>query len=476
MQQAIITNGELLDEYCTLKNANIIGNDLKFTCTLNQTDIKTNKNKFYIMQLLKDNNNIILYTRYGRIGEIGISATKHFTSEERGKQEFMKIFTTKTRNTFGTQNFNKYNDKYYMSEIKYDLPIIIQTPEIQVSNLHTKVKYLIELISDRQMMTNTLVTLNIDTKKMPLGKISSNQINEARNILQSIANKINNIDLNLPSYDFLSSQYYTLIPHSFGRRKPTIIETLELLSIQNETLDNLENMVIATNLVGNTDTNSPNGIDIIYKNLNAEIIPVDENSFTWEMINRYVLNTHGHTHGHKIKVEEIYEIKREGEKELFNNYENRILLFHGSILSNYCSILQKGLILNPEILGIPIAGKMFGYGLYFTNCVTKSLRYTRVCGKEKGVMLLCDISLGNQLKCISSNSSLNKMYLNSKGYQSTWGQGENTVTELMQVDDYSIPSGKIVKSNIDSDLVYDEFIVYDTNQVCIKYLMIFSLL
>ena len=39
---------------------------------------------------------------------------------------------------------------------------------------------------------------------------------------------------------------------------------------------------------------------------------------------------------------------------------NKTLLWHGSRVTNFCSIMQKGLLLNPDSLGVPIAGKMFG--------------------------------------------------------------------------------------------------------------------
>jgi hypothetical protein len=36
------------------------------------SDIKDNKNKFYILQLHKEGSKYYIYTRYGRVGESGV--------------------------------------------------------------------------------------------------------------------------------------------------------------------------------------------------------------------------------------------------------------------------------------------------------------------------------------------------------------------------------------------------------------------
>lgn len=56
----------IIDEYCS-KQGGVYGD---YDCTLNMTDIKTNKNKFYIMQIIECGAGVYtLYIRYGRIGE-----------------------------------------------------------------------------------------------------------------------------------------------------------------------------------------------------------------------------------------------------------------------------------------------------------------------------------------------------------------------------------------------------------------------
>ncbi len=73
---------------------------------------------------------------------------------------------------------------------------------------------------------------------------------------------------------------------------------------------------------------------------------------------------------------------------------NKMLLWHGSRLTNYVGILSKGLKIAP--LEAPSTGYMFGKGVYFADMVSKSANY---CLASKinnvGLVLLCEVALGN---------------------------------------------------------------------------------
>lgn len=94
-----------------------------YTCTLNQTNIKTNNNKFYILQLLECDNEkeYLVYTRYGRIGDHGTKNQKQYSDSLSAISEYKKIFRQKTGNFWELKHiFKKINGKYFMSDISYD--------------------------------------------------------------------------------------------------------------------------------------------------------------------------------------------------------------------------------------------------------------------------------------------------------------------------------------------------------------------
>ena len=69
-------------------------------CMLNQTNIGHNNNKFYVIQVLRSSvgTNYIVWTRWGRVGEVGSNASKRCGSLDDAAKEFKKKFKDKTKN------------------------------------------------------------------------------------------------------------------------------------------------------------------------------------------------------------------------------------------------------------------------------------------------------------------------------------------------------------------------------------------
>jgi hypothetical protein len=131
------------------------------------------------------------------------------------------------------------------------------------------------------------------------------------------------------------------------------------------------------------------------------------------------------------------------------------------------------LILNPEALGIRVNGKMYGYGLYFASAFSKSFNYCD-SGSSNGyaALLLCDVGIGTPSKRTKADYNITKAKLKKEKCDSVWAIGKTSMGEPTKLNGVIVPNGKLIKSNIKSDLLYDEFIVYDANQVSLKYLII----
>lgn len=63
------------------------------------------------------------------------------------------------------------------------------------------------------------------------------------------------------------------------------------------------------------------------------------------MIQEYVANTHGATHSsYTLEVLEVFSVARHGEKKRykpFSKMANRMLLWHGSRITNFAGILSQ---------------------------------------------------------------------------------------------------------------------------------------
>jgi predicted DNA-binding WGR domain protein len=462
----------LIDEHCKYKNAEIFKD---FYCTLTQTMIAKNKNKFYIMQLLKLNNGYIHYIRYGRIGETGKMIYRIFNLEQDAIKSFVTQFKTKTKNNwFSRDEFVKVDKKYYLVDLaQTDIAgetIIIEQPK---SNLSDRVQFLINLISNVGAI-NKIVSkkLNVNINKMPLGKMSDKQIDEANDILKLITNHIvDGINYEERLVE-LSSKFYTLIPYSFGRKTPPIIKTKELVQHYMDTLDELRSAIIAIKIIG-TKKKNLHTYDTIYENLDTKITPLDKGSTMWNIITDYIKNTHGITHKFKVDLLDIFKLQKSADY-IRPECSNKMLLWHGSGMVNYCSILKNGLILNPERLGVAITGKMFGQGIYFTNALSKSVGYTACENSDNvGALLLCEVALGDSLRKTSADHTITLEQLNDNNYQSVYGIGRYSPSSFVMNNGVKIPNG-ILHEDMTSPtcLLYDEMVIYNTNQIKLSYLVL----
>ena len=68
---------------------------------------------------------------------------------------------------------------------------------------------------------------DIDVKKMPLGNLSKTQVQKGYDVLAELKTAI--AARNSQSVATLTSRFYTVIPHNFGRQRPPLIDTAEKL-------------------------------------------------------------------------------------------------------------------------------------------------------------------------------------------------------------------------------------------------------
>ena len=506
-----------LDEHCTIKGEVLNTNNIAYTCVLNQTDIKTNKNKFYNMQLIKHGTTFTHFIRYGRISEIGTTSQKHYPSENAAIAAFEKQFKSKTKNNWSDRDaFVKKDGMYFLSDIKYEadeeVAKDIATPSTpSASQLDERVQFLIKLFTNQATMNATLVSLEVNTKKMPLGKISKKQLDAAQAILAQIKLLIkpakkkdndngndngndndsddsddsdsndsdsdddNNAANNTPQITKLSSEFYTFIPYSSGRKKPPLIDNDKMLEKYADLIEELRNIEVAIKVT----KNGANNIDQTYQSIQTTITPMDNTHPMRPIIEDYVFNTHGRTHGFRVNIVDVFQINRHNEtpetKPYMDKIGNKHLLWHGSGMVNFCSILKNGFFIDPAALkGVYITGKMFGgSSVYTANSFSKSMGYTRSdLSDGYGALLLCEVALGKQAKRVQADYTCGLEKLAKEGCDSCWGMGQHAPSSSITVGDVTIPNGKLAPTKVKTVLMYDEMIVYNTDQLSIKYLVV----
>lgn len=372
-QMHFITDGCAVDPECGLEdNAHVYSQMINtrrvyFNVVLGLCDIENDKNSYYRIQLLESNDQRLywIFEVWGRVQTvIGSKRLTNYGRLQDAVERFKVLYKEKTANNFGNIRFIKRAGHYHHLDIEFGPSKKLLNTSIP-SQLSPPVYQLMQMLFDlKQMEQSMMVSCDLDLKQMPLGKVSAAQIRSAMTVLKEISKLISK-NGTLAKLREASNKFYTLIPHGFGINRPTVIDSIRTVNEKNELLESLLNMeLIYEFLDGNNDKCNP--LDACYRKLKAEIEPIDKSSTGYIELCNIVRNTHGATHNkYHLEVLEVFKVKREGEDTRFQAYEslpNHQLLWHGSRLTNFVSILSSGLKVAPP--EAPATGYMFGKGLY----------------------------------------------------------------------------------------------------------------
>eukprot|EP00475_Leptophrys_vorax_P035989 TRINITY_DN6004_c0_g1_i1.p1 TRINITY_DN6004_c0_g1~~TRINITY_DN6004_c0_g1_i1.p1 ORF type:complete len:746 (-),score=264.33 TRINITY_DN6004_c0_g1_i1:66-2303(-) len=490
-----------VDEAFSERGAKVyIEDGVVYDALLNQTDIKNNNNKFYVDQMVqRANGSYVVIHRWGRVGAFGQCKLNHFSDKEKAKKCFETQFHKKSGCTWEDRHLSKpTKGKYALLEKDYESTSTKQSatsgkskdatggasssePELQ-SALDPRLQDLISLIFDQDLFVKSLKEFDYDEDQLPLGKLTKRHISKGYDVLKQIADVLIKGGSGMKSRcTDLSSEFYTLIPHRFGHRTiPTVIGTTDLLKQKLEMVEQLMNIEISNALIDQVEQavkDRRSVIDKKYESLKCELVPVDDQE-TLDLVDRFVKNTHGRTHHLKLKVGDVFEVARNGEKDGFDAKAKEVgnirLLWHGSRLTNFVGILSQGLRIAPP--EAPVSGYMFGKGVYFADMVSKSANYCHAYQSDgHGLMLLCEVALGEMNPKLHADYNAGDL---PAGKWSTLGKGRmypnESEAELLEMDGHKVmvPCGTQVDDpNLGGSLMYNEFIVYDVKQVRMKYLV-----
>lgn len=455
-----------------------------YAAVLGLVDLTRGSNSYYKLQILEPDDMKVhrcyyLFRAWGRVGTtIGGNKMEKFLNRENAVEHFEDLYFEKTGNEWrDKKSFTKQPNKFYPLDIDYgkeDEEIKSQIAPGSMSKLSTPLQQLMKLIFDIEEMKHAMLEFEIDLKKMPLGKLSKNQIELAYKCLTESQTYFQEGKSGAKVLD-VSNRFFTLIPHDFGMKTPPLLDNEDIINNKVKMLDNLLEIEIAYSLLkGGSSDNEIDPLDKHYDSLKADIKEIPEDSEEYKIVNDYIKNTHAKTHSsYTLSIQQLFSVDREGEKKKyrpFRDLPNRQLLWHGSRRTNFAGIISQGLRIAPP--EAPVTGYMFGKGVYFADMVSKSANYCYTSRTNNvGLLLLCEVALGNMYE-LKHAKHITKL---PPGKHSCKGLGKTSPDPSMTktlADGVEIPFGNGVKTPVDqSSLLYNEYIVYDTAQINMKYLI-----
>ncbi|XP_022096421.1 poly [ADP-ribose] polymerase 1-like [Acanthaster planci] len=498
-------SGAKVDPLSKFKEGGVVLMDeelgVPFNATLTRVDVRHGTygmNNFYKMQIIHQTGKdmILLFTRWGRIGEEGQYQRTPFSSRQEAVKEFQKIFRAKTANHWAdVKNFQKVAKKYHLVP---DDPWRVQRKEALKEfkfNLESKVpsklpkelqKAIQELIKP-EILARALSDSGIDTSIMNMGNhLPRESLLKAKEVLVKIREileeaeqdkKASDRDMKKYQADMervcdLSSEYYQLIPCvNFTYDK---IPPLTDLSTLDENAKKLEILLdlATTNLIllgAQYRVKEINPLDYIYSCLGCQIEIMNEDEEEAQLILQYIDNT---TDNGKYGVQAIFRLAREGKDEKLRSTElgNHRLLWHGSKCSNVISILKRGLLITPPEAAV--TGYRYGRGLYTSDAFAKSVSYS-VDSFGRGnsnFVFLCEIALGKV--AVDYDSDL----VVKDGYDSLQAKSGNKILlpsrDLFLTSGATIPLARLEDaSDYRRYRDYTEYVVYKESQARLCYLV-----
>ncbi|KAJ6125820.1 hypothetical protein N7471_010313 [Penicillium samsonianum] len=290
----------------------------------------------------------------------------------------------------------------------------------------------------------------------------------------------------------LSNQYFTTIPHVFGRERPPVLSTGDQAKKELDLMLTLADMYIANEIMKQASAVvGVNPLDQRFKGLGMKemsllnlSIEVDHKSLEFQELLDYLKNSSGATHRIHYKVIDIFRIERNGEEDRFNSSiyanlksQNRRLLWHGSRSTNFGGILSEGLRIAPS--EAPASGYMFGKGVYLADTSTKSANYCYSHSSgNMGLLLLCDAELGDPMHEIYHSDFNAGEHAKKAGKIATLGRGRAIPGDWKNAGSFNTALEGVRMPNVRSkvveddkaSLMYNEYVVYDVAQIRQRYL------
>ncbi|KAK7909660.1 hypothetical protein WMY93_014344 [Mugilogobius chulae] len=459
---------------------------------LNQTNIGHNNNKFYVIQLItKGPKCFHTWTRWGRVGETGQNKMSSFTSLEPAIKEFEKKFKDKTKNNWSDRdNFVSHPGKYTLIEVdgEQDAEVKVDTldgrsvcKKVLPCSLDNNTQKLIELIFSNDMFKEAMEGMNLDIKKMPLGKLSKMQIAKGFDVLEEIEAALDQKSRK-PVLEELSD-------HEKKKEMLMVLADIELAqTLKSETekaqrrwsrlfliqRPGLQLTQVQT-LSARQEVSSRCSGFLTTENTYKRFLPQDspkklDLGGTVLIIDKY-LNQTKYPHG-CCKILNVWEVDRETEGERFkenDELENRRLLWHGTNVAVVAAILKSGLRIMPH------SGGRVGRGIYFASENAKSAGYVGLA-KNTAIMFLNEVALGKEYTITRDDSSLKKA---PKGFDSVVARGSvepdpsQDITITLDGKPVSVPQGPAIAQPQyeHSSFSNSEYLIYKESQCRIRFLL-----
>ncbi|XP_071800756.1 protein mono-ADP-ribosyltransferase PARP4-like isoform X2 [Asterias amurensis] len=295
-----------------------------------------------------------------------------------------------------------------------------------------------------------------DVLAVDIKTLSAEKVTKAESILLQIKKALDAEDTDDESgsesaIQELSQEFYSQIPHKMHHKED--FKTKSVIAKKQDLCQLIKDIVSVSET---TNWSKRSSVESKYRALRCHISCLPVNHPECNDIKNLILSTQGKIW--PVKILNIFAVTRPLELTSYNTkLHNSQLLFHASRPANFVGILSRGLVL-PKVVVDDFGGErtdagMLGSGIYFADSFGTSAKYSHI-SQTTGTRLMAvnQVALGN---CHDTTVYQKDLLKPPDGFHSVHGVKHNGTNH--------------------SDFKDDEYVVYNTNQQRLRYLIEFSL-
>ena len=396
-------------------------------------------NKFYDME---ENGDGTYTATWGRVGAPNPS------TQTKSMSEWQKTYNSKVK-----KGYRDHTELFVVEGVS-------DTKKKAGSNkefLKSRSSFVIDLVKKLQSWAKGSIAENYTVSSEA---VTQKQIDKA----QVMLNELTAMDVkkDFTAFNKMLLEFFTVVPRKMKNVKDHIIskdgdkfeeQKNKIITEEQNTLDVMAGQVLLNSNVKEQETDEPEIETDIIKASGLELKEVSDAAIISKIKNLMADD--------KSKFKQAFEVVNVNTAAAHSKHVDKAknkkleLFWHGSRNENWWSIMTTGLLIRPS--NAVHSGSMFGDGIYFADKFRKSYGYTSGRGSywaggssNEAILALYDVHVGEQKHITRHDSScysLSAKVLAKDGYDSVFAHGG-------------------------ADLRNNEYIVYQSPQSTIKYLVI----
>nr|XP_043613995.1 protein ADP-ribosyltransferase PARP3 [Erigeron canadensis] len=465
-----------------------------YNCAFSVSDRGRKVNEFCIMQLIMvPENRLHLYYKKGKVGADPRAEEKveEWDNVDKAIEEFARLFEELTGNEFEPwereKKIQKKLQKFFPIDMDdgYDVRYGgLGLRQLGAAAAHCKLDPMVanfmKVLCSQEIYRYALMELGLDVPDLPMAMLTDLHIKRCEEVLLEFVEKLKSTKEKEQRaraiWSDFSQRWFTLLHSSrpfifrdyqdLADHGASVLETVRDINVASRIIEDMSGATIDDPLFDR------------YKKLGCSISPLEKESDDYGMILKYVEKTYEPVKvgeiSYGVSVENIFQVEVSAgpSYDEIKKLPNKVLLWCGTRSSNLMRHLHKGFL--PAVCSLPVSGYMFGKAIVCSDAAAEAARYGYTAvDRPEGFLVLAVASLGDKITELTSAPEDTKSLEDKKA--GVMGLGRKKTDEkdhFVWKDDIKVPCGSLVASDHrDSPLEYNEYAVYDPNQVIIRFLV-----